>query len=111
MTAYILTFRCPDGPGITHAITGALLTVEANILEQAQFTETTTNDFCLRTRFEAPTGDLAEVRQAVTDATAHLAPAITLRHEEHGAIVLRQGRYQQAFQVEDFGEEVRRVAD
>ena len=82
MTAYILTFRCPDGPGITHAITGALLTVGANILEQAQFTESTTNHFCLRTRFEAPTDDLAEVRQAVTNATAHLDPAITLRHEE-----------------------------
>ena len=35
----------------------------------------------------------------------------TLRHEEHGAIVLREGRYQQAFQTEEFGEEVRAVAD
>ena len=36
---------------------------------------------------------------------------VTLRHEEHGAIVLDKGTYRQAFQVEDFGEEVRRVAD
>lgn len=35
----------------------------------------------------------------------------TLRHEEHGPIVLRDGRYQQAFQVEEQGEEVRRVED
>lgn len=36
-----------------------------------------------------------------------------LKHEEHGTIPIlpREGGYQQAFQVEDFGEEVRRVAD
>lgn len=36
---------------------------------------------------------------------------VTLEHEEHGAILLEKGIYRQAFQVEDFGEEVRRVAD
>jgi len=36
---------------------------------------------------------------------------VTLNHEEHGAILLNEGVYRQAFQVEDFGEEVRRVAD
>ena len=36
---------------------------------------------------------------------------VTLNHEEHGAILLNEGVYRQAFQVEDFGEEVRRVTD
>ena len=36
---------------------------------------------------------------------------VTIQHEEHGAILLDKGVYRQAFQVEDFGEEVRRVAD
>lgn len=36
---------------------------------------------------------------------------VSLKHEEHSAIVLEKGTYKQAFQVEDFGEEVRRVAD
>lgn len=35
----------------------------------------------------------------------------TIRHEEHGPIILQEGRFQQAFQVEEQGEEVRRVAD
>lgn len=35
----------------------------------------------------------------------------TLRHEEHAPIVLREGHYQQAFQVEEQGDEVRAVAD
>jgi hypothetical protein len=36
-----------------------------------------------------------------------------LTHEEHNTIPIlpRKGGYQQAFQVEDFGEEVRRVQD
>ncbi len=88
MTAYVLTFRCPDGPGITHAITGALLTVGANILEQAQFTEPTTDQFCMRTRFETSNDDLAAVRAAVVEATAHLGPIITLRHEDDRRRVL-----------------------
>lgn len=36
---------------------------------------------------------------------------VTLRHEEHGEVFLGRGIYRQAFQAEDFGEEVRRVAD
>lgn len=35
----------------------------------------------------------------------------TITHEEHAPIILCEGRYQQAFQVEEQGEEVRRVAD
>jgi hypothetical protein len=34
-----------------------------------------------------------------------------LRHEEHGAVHLIGDKVQQGFQVEDFGAEVRRVAD
>jgi hypothetical protein len=36
---------------------------------------------------------------------------VTITHEEHGPILLREGNYRQAFQVEEQGEEVRRVAD
>lgn len=34
-----------------------------------------------------------------------------LTHEEHDAIMFADGKFQQLFQVEDFGEEVRPVAD
>lgn len=36
---------------------------------------------------------------------------VALTHEEHGEITLVPGIYKQGFQVEDFGEEVRRVTD
>lgn len=40
-----------------------------------------------------------------------IAERVALTHEEHSAVFLEAGVYHQAFQVEDFGEEVRRVAD
>jgi len=42
-----------------------------------------------------------------------IAETAALTHEEHGAILLNpeNGHLQQAFQVEDFGEEIRRVVD
>lgn len=36
---------------------------------------------------------------------------VTITHEEHAPIVLRKGKYQQAFQVQERGKEVRRVED
>jgi hypothetical protein len=46
-------------------------------------------------------------RFAVIDPGAPKA----LRHEEHTAIMFAGGKFQQGFQVEDYGEEVRQVAD
>ena len=37
--------------------------------------------------------------------------ASPLSHEEHTAILFAEGKLQQSFQVEDFGEEIRPVAD
>lgn len=40
-----------------------------------------------------------------------LIKKVVLRHEEHSAIHLVEGKMQQGFQVEDYGQEIRRVAD
>jgi formyltetrahydrofolate deformylase len=49
---YILTLSCPDRPGIVHTVSGALLDVGGNILENAQFDDLDSGLFTLRTRFE-----------------------------------------------------------
>ncbi len=54
MDRFILTLSCPDRPGIVHRVSGALLEVEGNILENAQFDDLDTGLFTLRTRFESP---------------------------------------------------------
>lgn len=64
-------------------------------------------------RIEVPKKEQHKVRYWDAGAERYLQvlERATLRHEEHGEIVLDKGIYRQAFQVEDFGTEVRRVAD
>jgi formyltetrahydrofolate deformylase len=81
MERYILTLTCQDTSGIIHAIAGGLLDVRANVLEQAQFTDESLNQFCVRTRFESPEADGDVVRAAVEAATARFVPEFTLRRE------------------------------
>lgn len=78
---YILTLRCVDAPGVIHAVSGALLDVSGNVLEQGQFTDEHTGMFSMRTRFETPETDLEAVRAAVGAATTRFSPIITLRNE------------------------------
>ncbi|MDD2857803.1 MAG: formyltetrahydrofolate deformylase, partial [Candidatus Nanopelagicales bacterium] len=72
--------RCADGPGIVHAITGALLEAQGNILEQAQFTDEDSGIFSLRTKFASPLA-IDPVRATLTEQVARFSPEMTLRHE------------------------------
>ena len=64
---FILTLRCPDARGIIHAISGALLELEGNVFEQAQYTNESTGVFVMRTRFEANTTDVIWRRRTAQD--------------------------------------------
>ena len=72
MTRYVLTLQCPDRPGIVNRVTGALLEVDGNIAESAQFGDPDTATFTLRTVFDSPaaedmvTGKLTEVAEALS---------------------------------------------
>lgn len=81
MERYVLTLRCPDGPGIVHALTTGLLDIDANILEQSQFTDEDTGLFCIRTRFESPQRDVDRVRDAVLQRLTHVDPVMSVRRE------------------------------
>jgi formyltetrahydrofolate deformylase len=81
MARYVLTVQCPDRPGIVYAFAQALLDAEANILENAQFRDTITGSFCLRTRFETPLADLDEVRARLGPAVDQFGATLTLRDE------------------------------
>ena len=81
MSRFVLTVQCPDRPGIVYAFAQALLDAEANILENAQFRDTITGSFCLRTRFETPLTDLDEVRARIQPAVEQFGATLTLRDE------------------------------
>jgi formyltetrahydrofolate deformylase len=50
---WVLTFVCPDQPGIVHAISGAVVEVGGNITESQQFTSEDTGRFFMRLQIEA----------------------------------------------------------
>ena len=50
---WVLTFVCPDRPGIVHAISGAVVNAGGNITESQQFTSEDTGRFFMRLQIEA----------------------------------------------------------
>ena len=74
----IVTLKCQDQPGIVHAMTSAVLACKGNIIENQQFTDSTTNTFVMRTRIETTEG-LEAARVALTGGLSHLSPVLTIR--------------------------------
>lgn len=64
---HILTLQCPDAPGIVHAVSGGLLEVGGNIVENAQFSEPETNTFCLWTDFMSDVSDSHTIRKVIAE--------------------------------------------
>jgi len=92
---FILTLRCQDGPGIIHAVSGALLDLGANVLEQAQFTDEESGLFAMRTRFEVESqggaGQQASaIHEAIAERAARFDPVIGVRavDERRRALVM-----------------------
>lgn len=50
---WVLTFICPDRPGIVHAISGAVVDAGGNITESKQYTSEDTGRFFMRLQIEA----------------------------------------------------------
>ena len=69
--ATILTFSCPDIPGIVHGVSGLLLEAGANITDSAQFREPVSNRFFMRVGFDMGTAaDLPALRAAFAPLAA-----------------------------------------
>lgn len=53
---WVLTFVCPDLPGIVHAVSGAVVESGGNITESQQFSSADTGRFFMRLQVESPSG-------------------------------------------------------
>ncbi len=82
MNNFVVTLRCDDVPGIVRATSAAIVTVGGNILENDQFTDPVTNQFCMRTRFETETADVALVRSTLDAELAPFSPTLGVRLED-----------------------------
>jgi len=78
---YVVTLQCDDTPGIVHAATSAIVAVRGNIVENDQFTDPVTNQFCMRTRFETEVDDVALVRARLEDDLSRFRPVLGVRDE------------------------------
>jgi formyltetrahydrofolate deformylase len=83
-----MTFRCPDRPGIVYAVSGALLQLNANIVEKSQFSEPVTGTFCLRTRFETDLADIDHIKALLSVELEEFGGTLTVRDEQRRKRVL-----------------------
>ena len=82
MSTYVMTLQCTDRPGIVRATSTAIVEVGGNILENDQFTDPVTNQFCMRTRFETEIADIDAVRDLLLTELAGFSPQLSIRNEE-----------------------------
>ena len=74
---WVVTLACTDGPGIVHAVSGAIVAARGNITESQQFASLDTGRFFMRVQVESPAGR-AEFEEALApvverwDMTWHL---------------------------------------
>ncbi|MDX3313919.1 formyltetrahydrofolate deformylase [Streptomyces sp. NPDC054884] len=88
MQRYILTLRCPDQPGIVHALAAGVAEAKGNILESAQFSDPGTGVFTIRVSLETPDADTESLRDELTLRLARFDPVLTVRPEEQRRRVL-----------------------
>ena len=94
MPAYILTFTCPDTRGVIHAISGALLQLDANILEQEQYSDPDSLLFFARTRFECDETTLPAVQAALEAPLDRFGGRLSVRPEaDRRRILLMVSQY------------------
>ena len=87
MPIHILTLACPDRPGIVATVAQHLYEVDANIVDNAQFSDPVSGQFCMRTRFEAP-NDAAAIASELRPAIAELHAEFHVRREDSRPRVL-----------------------
>jgi formyltetrahydrofolate deformylase len=79
---HVLTLQCPDRKGIVAAISTALVGLDANILQNAEFSDQATATFCIRTRFETPIENAAEIADRLGTTAAALGGELRVRRED-----------------------------
>ncbi len=87
---YVVTLQCTDAPGIVLATTSAIVALAGNIVENDQFTDPVTGQFCMRTRFETEERDVEKVRLELSARLARFGPTLGIRPEDvrRSALVL-----------------------
>ena len=93
-TTHILTLSCPDRPGIVASVAQGLFELGANIVENAQFSDTASGMFCMRTRVTVPTASAADVAASLAPRADALGAAWAVRREDdHPRVLVLVSKY------------------
>ena len=76
---HVLTLLCPDRPGIVYAVSGALLELQGNIVDSAQFGDPDTGLFCLRMVVDADADSSAHMESTLRQRLEAYAPTVVVR--------------------------------
>jgi formyltetrahydrofolate deformylase len=79
---FIATLQCVDTPGIVRAASAAIFELGGNIIENDQYTDPVTGQFCMRTRFETERDDVEAVRERLYGDLEDFSPTLHLRVED-----------------------------
>lgn len=82
MPVYILTLSCPDRRGVVASVSQGLVDLDANILQNGEFSDPVSGTFCMRTRFEAATFEAAQLEAALSERTLKLSAELNIRRED-----------------------------
>lgn len=88
MATHILTLACPDRKGIVAEIAAALVKLNANILQNAQFTDPSTGTFCMRTRLDVDIDESADIADRLMPITEALKGRLQVRRGDQNRRVL-----------------------
>jgi formyltetrahydrofolate deformylase len=82
VNTYVVTLQCTDVAGIVLAASSAIVALDGNIVENDQFTDPVTNQFCMRTRFESEVSDVGVVRTTLSERLQSFHPTLGVRIED-----------------------------
>jgi formyltetrahydrofolate deformylase len=77
MSTSVITFVCPDGPGIVHAISGAIIDCDGNITESQQYSSLDTGMFFQRIEVETQ-ASAADLDAALNPVAARFDATLTI---------------------------------
>lgn len=82
-TAFVLTLKCTDRPGIVSAVSTAIFTLGANITDSAQYAHDASTTFTLRMEIDVPAASADTFEATMQRELAQFEPVLSIRKKAH----------------------------
>lgn len=82
-TAFVLTLKCEDKPGIVAAVSAAIFSLGANITDSAQYAHDDSGSFTLRMEVDVPSSAVELFDETLHRELAQFEPELSIRKKSH----------------------------